>query len=177
MIVRMTRLAAWLPVLFLLSACSRDSGSANKPAQASVPIDTLALREATYLSDYHPDGSVKLTDGAFADSTKMMSVRLAKRLDGDLNGDGSQDAAVFLTTSTGAGSVFIDMMAMLSDGGTPRFIGKAALGDRVGLDSLYMEDRDIVLHLTTHAKDDPLCCPTVKGVRRFAVEGGRLIER
>lgn len=177
MIARMTRLAAWLPLVLLLAACSRDSGSAHKAAPVSVPLDTLALLDATYLSDYVPDGSIKLTNGAFADSVNMMSVRLAQRLDGDLNGDGAQDAVVFLATSSGAGSVFVDMVAMLSDGGTPRFVGKIALGDRIGLDSLYMDHSDIVLHLTTHAPADPMCCPTHKVVRRYAVEGGRLIER
>lgn len=176
MIARMMRLTAGFALALMVAACARDSGAVKKPAPAAVPIDTLALRHATYLSDYAPEGSVKLTDGAYVDSVNMMSVRIAKRLDGDLNGDGAQDAAVFLTTNAGAGSVFLDLIAMLSDGGAPRFVGKVALGDRVGLDSLYMEQRDIVVHLTTHAPEDPLCCPTKKVVRRYKVEGGRLIE-
>ena len=176
MIAHMMKLAPGLALVLLLGACSRDSGTAKKTAPPLVAIDTLALRNTTYLSDYAPEGSVKLNDGAYVDSVNMMSVRIAKRLDGDLNGDGSKDAAVFLTTNAGAGSVFLDLVAMLSDGGTPRFVGKVALGDRVGLDSLYMEQRDIVVHLTTHAPEDPLCCPTKKIVRRYAVEGGRLIE-
>ena len=176
MIARMMRLAAGFTLVLLAAACASDSGPTVKAAAGPVPIDTLALRNATYLSDHAPEGSVKLSDGAYADSVNMMSVRIANRLDGDLNGDGSPDAAVFLTTNAGAGSVFIDLVAMLSDGGTPRFVGKVALGDRLGLDSLYMEQRDIVVHLTTHAPEDPLCCPTKKVVRRFAVEGGRLIE-
>lgn len=176
MIARMMGLAAGFTLALLVAACSRDSRTAKKTETPPVSIDTLALRNATYLSDYAPEGSVKLTDGAYVDSVNMMSVRIADRLDGDLNGDGAQDAAVFLTTNAGAGSVFLDLVAMLSDGGTPRFVGKVALGDRVGLDSLYMEHRDIVAHLTTHAEGDPLCCPTKKVVRRYAVEGGRLIE-
>ena len=177
MIARMMRLAACFTLLLVVASCSRDTGSASKSAPASVPIDTLALRNATYLSDYAPEGSVKLTDGAYADSVNMMSVRIANRLDADLNGDGAKDAAVFLATTSGAGSVFVDMIAMMSDGGVPRFVGKIALGDRIGLDSLYMEQSDIVLHLTTHGPADPMCCPTHKVVRRYAVEGGRLIER
>ena len=93
MIARMTKLAVWLPLLLLVAACSRDSGSAKQAAPASAPLDTLALLDATYLSDYVPEGSITLTHGAFVDSVNMMSVRLAKRLDGDLNGDGAQDAA------------------------------------------------------------------------------------
>lgn len=173
----MMKLASGFTLVLLIAACSRDSGASKKTPPPVVAIDTLALRNATYLSDYAPEGSIKLTDGAYADSVNMMSVRIANRLDADLNGDGAKDAAVFLATTSGAGSVFVDMIAMMSDAGTPRFVGKIALGDRIGLDSLYMEQSDIVLHLTTHGPADPMCCPTHKVVRRYAVEGGRLIER
>ncbi len=47
-----------------------------------------------------------------------------------------------------------------------------ALGDRVRVRAMTLDDHTAELHLTEHGPDDAMCCPTEQVVRRFRVTPG-----
>ena len=50
------------------------------------------------------------------------------------------------------------------------------LGDRLRVHALTIVDGKIVLDVTMHAPDDPMCCPSLRTTRRFQLERGGLVE-
>jgi hypothetical protein len=41
---------------------------------------------------------------------------------------------------------------------------------------MRIENGQIVVHMTTHASDDPACCPTLDVVWRYNLQGNRLVQ-
>jgi hypothetical protein len=50
------------------------------------------------------------------------------------------------------------------------------LGDRVKVKSITIEDSIILVHMTSHGPDDPLCCPTMDVTRAYVLDGEQLIR-
>ncbi|HEX7555082.1 MAG TPA: hypothetical protein VF338_00555, partial [Leptolinea sp.] len=95
------------------------------------------LRNAIYHS---PDwGDFQLSDGIYhrtpptsQESPDTYTTRLLDIvLYGDINGDGFEDAVVFLTTQNGGTGHFVEMAAVLNLNGSARSITTVSLGDRV----------------------------------------------
>ncbi len=150
----------------------------ERPAGAG-GIDRRWLLDGAYLLEYASDRAVRLTHGAYdsSDSLGPVRVRLGKTAAGDLDGDRKRDAAVVLATNTGGSGTFMSVVAVLNRWGRAEPAGEVVLGDRTPVDSLYIADREIVVHFTDHGPRDPMCCPTVKTTRRLRVEDGRLVGR
>ncbi len=96
---------------------------------------------------------------------------------GDLDGDGVDDAAVILGSWTGGSGYYIGISAVSLQGGVPVNIASECLGDRVLVNSIAIENNEIVLSVVTHGPDDALCCPTMEGEKRFKLDVDMLIEQ
>jgi len=99
-------------------------------------------------------------------------------LQGDLDGDGSEESAVLLWTSTGGSGTF-DYLAVLdraADGSVANR-ATAGLGDRVRVRDARIADARIVLDLVQAGPGDAACCPGEKVRRTFGLEGASLVER
>lgn len=95
---------------------------------------------------------------------------------GDLNGDGKKDAVAILNSWTGGTGQFYDLAVLLNNNGVPQYLSSIHLGDRIQVDALAIEKQKILLQITTHGPNDPLCCPTEKRELRYSLIGADLIE-
>lgn len=125
------------------------------------------------------DGLVQLTGGVFEQlypgSATGVRVELLNSILGDLNGDGSEDAAAVLAVNTGGSGTFIYLVAIDNYGGQPRQVASTPLGDRVQVKSIDIQDGIIRLGMVVHSDTDPLCCPTLDKQENYQLVGDRLV--
>ncbi|MGE5074168.1 MAG: Gmad2 immunoglobulin-like domain-containing protein [Anaerolineae bacterium] len=113
--------------------------------------------------DSHP--TVQLKGGEYKSGSDPASPDYADvRLDtahmafGDLNGDGSSDAAVLLAENYGGTGVFVSLVAVLNEGGQPVQAGATLIDDRPAPNIVSIQGREIVLDVKVHGPNDPACC-------------------
>jgi hypothetical protein len=149
------------------------------PITATLTLDQL--KNFAYVLEQAPGGKATLVNGKFeaatgAGATQKVTAVLAEPIvAGDLNGDGAADAAVILTASTGGSGAFVNLHAVLNEGGKPVDTALALLGDRVQVKSLAIQGGALVVDLMTHGPKDPLCCPTMQVVQTYKLQGDMLI--
>ena len=159
----------------MLAGCGSEQGEA--PPAAPIALRPEQLREASYRSDLAAAGTVKLTAGRYEEPESRLTVALAgEPALGDLDGDGAADAAVVLETDGGGSGVFMELAAVLSRGGAPVHAASALLGDRVIMESVSIEAGAVVVQMVTQGENDPMCCPTLRVVRRYRLAGQALVE-
>lgn len=188
----------------LLGACSMPPAAANSarpastvagPAPATVAptvpaatptsrgplvaadVSEAALKNGAY--ELRDLGKVQLSNGQYkqqagSGSTQANQVAFVSSATGDLNGDGAQDAAVVLAAQTGGTGSFYSLVAVLSDGGA-RQAGTDFLGDRIRLQSLTIEQGQVVVRMLVAGPKDPLCCPSTKVARTYGLRSGSLV--
>ena len=146
----------------------------------AVPLTLQQLKNAEYHSEFPTGGKARLTDGTFFEpyepgSASGVRIILSEHVAfGDLNGDDIADAAVVLIADPGGSGTFRHVAAVVNEGGQPRHVASAFLGDRVKIESLTIEAGQIVAQLVSHGPDDPLCCPTQQVRRAFQLVGDTL---
>jgi hypothetical protein len=135
---------------------------------------TFALGETSSVAG----GKVPLTDGKWSDAEGGSSFMLLPlHAIGDLDGDGSLDAAAILLESSGGTGSFYYLFAIMNRDGRPVQIGEPEwLGDRTVVQRLTIDRKGVItIRLVTHNDGDPACCPTLKIDDRYRVERGKLI--
>jgi hypothetical protein len=117
------------------------------------------LGNATYQI---PDrGSVTLTNGQYQGD--QFTVTLGKAIAiGDLNQDGTDDAAVILAVETGGSGTFMYLAAVTQSptDNLPSNPDTYFLGDRVQIKSLKINNGAIRIKMLKAKPTDPMCCPT-----------------
>ena len=158
--------------------------------EAPAPLTVEILRNAEYeWVDWPtslaptPGGKVKLTDGSlFWTRTNLISIPYyyVELMDpvafGDLNGDGIDDAVVFLRANGGGGNhEGLYLAALVNEQGQPRHVASLYLGDsRGGPESLEIEDGYIVVQRRAYGPADALCCASQKETLVFRLAGDTL---
>jgi hypothetical protein len=161
----------------ILDSCS--GVQRKKEAHSGLTIEKL--RNAEYQSAYMTDGKARLTDGIcrkkiMEDSAAEIVVRLTENIAfGELNW-GLNAAAVILQTDTGGSGAFTDLAIVINDEDTLENVASVFLGDRVKVQSLVIENGQVVLQIITHGPHDPMCCPTREVTKNYGLRGHRLIE-
>lgn len=193
-----------LTLLVSLAACTRSASPAAHPAETAQavpaatalpeaqpsPAATGAIR-ADLLKNlaYHfqtvaetlpeTNGDITLQDGqwkqTYPNAASGVLVQYLDSASGDLNGDGLPDAAVLLVINTGGSGQFIHLAAVTNEGGTPVHKATTVLGDRVKVETLAVQDGQIVLKLVTHGPQDPLCCPSQPAQAAYRLQGSELV--
>jgi hypothetical protein len=140
------------------------------------------LRNGIYRS---PDwGEFQLSDGIYyrtppnpQESPEAYTTHLLDTiLYDDINGDGVEDAVVFLSTQNGGTGHFLEMAAVLNLGESARNISTLYLGDRVILESGSIQDGLITLKLRVQGPNDALCCPSQIETQTFHLDNGQLVQ-
>jgi len=143
----------------------------------AVVIDDQAVSNATYMSQFTESGFVELDDGEFSDLAQRVYAALdPHRAFGDLDGDSIIESAVIVSTNTGGSGGFVDLAILDLRNGQIVNVATRFLGDRLRIHSLDIRNHEVVLDATMHTPDDPMCCPSLRAVRRFRLERGSLIE-
>ncbi len=175
---RLSVLALVLLLVAVLVACG------TRPSEPAAPLTLEALQNAAYQSEWPAEGIAQLIDGeyreeypGFEDAASEIVVVFYPDVYafGDLDGDGAEDAAVFLASSGGGSGTFMSLEAVLNDQGTPKHVASVLLGDRVQVKSVTIESGEITVEVVTHGPDDPLCCPTLEATQKFRLEGEALV--
>jgi heat shock protein HslJ len=145
---------------------------------AAFALETL--QNAEYQTDWTPEGTVRLESGEYRapaapGSASEIVIQLSEYVAvGEL--DGQSAAAVILYSSGGGSGTFVELHVMVERNGQPYDTAWTQLGDRVQINSLAIEDNQIVVDMITHGPDDPMCCPTQQVVQSYALQGEELVE-
>ncbi len=97
-------------------------------------------------------------------------------LSGDLDGDGVDDAVVFLLERGGGSGAFTYVAAQLNRDGQPVDAGAVWIEDRIGVRSATVTDGQVVLDIIMQGPGDVACCGTHKAHKTYALQDGRLVE-
>ena len=154
----------------------------NVPAPTSASLTLLALQNAQYRS---PDwGEYQLVNGVYyrtptapGELAETYLTQLDERfVTGDLNADGVEDAAAFLRTQNGGTGHFVELAAMLNQGGNPYNISTVYLGDRVIVESAQIVDGVVILAMRVQGPNDSMCCPSQLETWQFQLQNDQLIR-
>ena len=156
------------------------SGDAVALVDASIAVETLM--NATYSGIY--DEPITLTEGLFegeatgVDDPAQPTVEYIQgaELAGDLDGDGVDDAVVFLLERGGGSGAFTYVAAQLNRDGQPVDAGAVWIEDRIGVRSAAIEDGQVMLDLILQGPGDVACCGSHKARRTYALQEGQLVD-
>ena len=179
------------PVVFLVLLASVSTVSAEDPATApskkTVPttqpaaLDTEALKNAEYRSEFAGEGKARLVNGVHVEkeapnSATELRMTLSDMIaTGDLNGDGLADAAVVLVSNPGGSGTFYELAAVLNENGKPHHAASVLLGDRVQIKAIAIKDGQVTVRMITQGPNDPLSSPTFEVTQKYKLEGGKLV--
>jgi hypothetical protein len=145
------------------------------------PLTVDSLKNARYHGiGVYPEG-VKLTDGQFegyyvvGGSLRSSVVFVEPCAFWDLDGDGLDDAAVFLKENTGGSGIFVYLAAVLNQNGKPVNVATTRLSSPAQIEGLAVEGGQITVRMLNHSPGDPMCCPSEVTKVGYALEGGDLI--
>lgn len=159
--------------------------AAPKPTEAqstvppASPFTYEALANMTYLYEFSDDGLVTLEDGEYVridpENGSFRVVLTGYVAYGDVTGDGAEDAVVVLIDDPDGSGVFYNLAVVVDEEGTLRNIATTLLGDRIGINDMYVEDGQIVMDMVISGPTDPLCCPTLAVQSVYALDGEELV--
>ncbi len=95
---------------------------------------------------------------------------------GDMNGDGSEDAAIVLATNTGGSGTFIEIVLVLNVNGAPQPVPGFPVGDREPVNALTIDGGILTADLTIRGPNDGLCCPSVHATWKLQLQNGQLVK-
>jgi heat shock protein HslJ len=147
---------------------------------AEDPALVEALRNAEYKSEWTKSRMVQLAGGEYREqaapgsATETVVMLTDQIAVGELNGQPA--AAVILVTDPGGSGTFYDLAVVVEQDGQLVNVATTTLGDRVQVNSLSIENGQIVVDLVTHGQDDPMCCPTKQVSQTYELQGDQLLK-
>jgi hypothetical protein len=172
-----------LAMMVLLGGCNAAGVTSTATPRAAIPGIRDALGSAVYPIEGVSSGHAQLLDGRFEapaapGSAARTTVQLGvSRAFGDMNGDGSEDAAVTLVVDFGGSGTFTYLAAVINQAGTAKALPAVLLGDRVVVNSLAIRDGSVVVEMLTRRSNEPMTDkPTVAVTRIFRLHGDTLVE-
>jgi heat shock protein HslJ len=140
------------------------------------------LMNATYSGLY--EDPLTLTDGLYEGeqfvegdpARPSLQYVEGRELFGDLDGDGDEDAFVFLVERGGGTAAFTYVAAQLNQNGQPVDAGALMVEDRTQVIAETIDNGEVILDITTLGPGDVDCCPSHKTRRVYVLESGRLTD-
>lgn len=155
------------PILLLLGIASFATVAPLLQAQEEVtetapaPLAPPLLQNATY--DLPGYGRLTLADGQYRDRERGMTAVLDTTAFefGDLDGNGSRDAAAIVTlTPDREGQPLTYLVTLANTDGAPQPLAATFLGRDLQVRSVDISRRRVQLELLLFGPQDPLCCPS-----------------
>ena len=148
-------------------------------APLGVQRTSAALGNVTVKSNLTASGTAQLRNGEYREQAAPGSASAVVVKLGPFVSKGQVDnrdvAAAVIVTDAGGSGTFSDLALFIRRGDEWQNADLFALGDRVKVEALRLVAEQIVVELIIHGPRDPLCCPTQRVTRRFALKGERLI--
>jgi len=133
------------------------------PVAATLVPLTLEMLANTEYQAQNGMTLVNLVDGRYetGSGADYLSVSMLDQAAfGDLNSDGTLDAAIILAENYGGTGQFEYLVPVFNSDGHPSPSSGYFLGDRVVVNSIGITNSLINLDILTHAPNDALCCPS-----------------
>jgi hypothetical protein len=169
----------------ILGACSGITATPEipmltEPAQTSAPADQLTLADFNNSSIYCPEAqrSVLLSDGKYeggSGADYLLVQLLPQAAFGDFNGDGWEDAALLISEYTGGTGTFVSISVMIANDTGYIQLTPIHIDDRPLINSLTVQDGNVVLDAVVHGVADSMADPTKAVVETFSVIGTNLV--
>jgi hypothetical protein len=146
-------------------------------SQASLSLESL--KNADYRSGFTVSGRAPLSNGEYREAGPQGSasetvVRLVEPVAYGELPDGQVAAAVALATETGGSGTFFELALVQDLNGAPLNIASVFLGDRIKLNSLKIENGQVLVDMVKQGPNDPMCCPTLHVLQKYALQGAEL---
>lgn len=149
--------------------------------EAGPPGDAFdGVLNATYMIEKQ---EVHLIDGraevqaAPGSAAKITTTVFGKPVFGDLDGDGHDDAVLFLMHDPGGSGTFCYIAAAIAKNGIYQGTLAVLLGDRIAPESLEIRNGMVVVHYADRRPDEPMATsPSVGKTKYFRIKSGQLVE-
>jgi hypothetical protein len=146
-------------------------------APSSLTWETLAnlsyLSTAQQLEGQTAPALAPLVDGLYEDIENMTYAILTTPAGYGVV-DGQEAAALLLEENTGGSGIFQSLVLVVNGDDGPANAAATLLGDRVVVKSVTFAGEEIVVDMITQGPDDPMCCPTLNVIQRYALQEGEL---
>jgi len=136
-----------------------ESGNARLDQYAADPLNATYRIEGV---------AVRLMDGrcelpaAPGSATMIRTTVFGKPVYGDIDGDGDEDVAVFLTHDPGGSGIFFYVAAALNENGNYRGTNAVLLGDRIAPLNIGIQNTVVVVNYIDRRPEEPMSTrPTV----------------
>ena len=150
-----------------------DESSPSPATPTSASEEVQEIRNAQYqLGATDTLQVVQLTDGRFEQGTPGADDFASATMTdfvalGDLNGDGTEEAAALVAENYGGTGVFVFLAVYTQVDGTWTFQTSTMVDDRPQLNALSIANNEIFLDVVIHGVDEPMCCPTLRTTRHY----------
>lgn len=180
------RLAAPLGASLLALSLAGCGGGDKAPPErlkpaAPPPAPTIEQLRSATVSGVFPQ-AVTLVDGVYqgdpvepgAASRPELRLWAPSLHTGEVDGAPGGEAVVMLSSTGGGSGEFVHVAVFGVRDGALVNLGTAPVGDRVQLQTLWLERGKIVMDVIEAGPDDAACCPTQVARKTFGYEGGAL---
>jgi hypothetical protein len=152
----------------------------KQPAAHVSSINETGLENVEYHSVSAQKGTVKLHRGVFrkqtSDKSKTETITaLSHHIAYGTFPGKKEGAAAVLITMTGGITAYHDLAVVTKTGGRLINTATTSLGDRIQIRALSIEKGYIIVHMLVHKKKDPACCPTQEIIRKYQLQGNKLV--
>jgi heat shock protein HslJ len=177
-------LLASAALALIVAGTTADGAEADEAGSAAAFTPSVEqLRSATYRGIGDLDG-VTLTRGEWQGEPLVEGGAAARRVilieelvvNGDLDRDGTAEAVAGLSFSSGGTGDLLHLAAMAGRADAVVNLGSVRVGDRVDVMDLGVEAGEVILDAVVQGPEDPMCCPTLKVRKRYALRDGGLVE-
>ncbi len=148
----------------------------NNPKLEPLRKITYKCSDRTFSSGY----AVTLKEGSFHKTLpddENIYVNFADGAYGDINGDGKEDAIVFLESSFGGSGTLVTMAVVMNQNGKWKNTDCIVLGDRELVNSVMIKPNQVTSDMLLHLSGEPSCCPSTPLKFTFNIsQEGRILN-
>lgn len=120
--------------------------------------------------------AIRFADGEASIDSENYSLDVGTITFGDLEGNGTTEAAAVVTESGGGSGAFRSLVAVKQVKGAAVGFAHRDLGDRTIVNSIGIGNRVVTVNMTEHGPNDGYCCPTKKAILRVVLRGGEFVD-
>ena len=165
-----------------LAGCLPGASEGTEESAPDGAPTSEQLANATYKGVY--EETVRLQGGSWEgepfepEGAARPSLRLldGPPATGDLDGDGTREAVVLLSESSGGSGSYLYVAAVGRRNGSLLNLGTSLIGDRVQVRSIRVAEGQIELDVVQQGPEDAACCPTQKATRTWELRPDGLAE-